>query len=63
MSRVKFYYDGEGDFLEVRFGKPTESYCEDVGDDTFVRKDEKSDEVKGFAMYNVKKRMRLELKN
>ena len=50
------HYNPEGDYLEVRFGKPTPSYFENIGDDTFERRDEETKEVKGYAFFNVKKR-------
>ena len=49
------HYNTEGDFLEIRFGKPTESYYEDIGDDIFKRIDEKTKKVRGYAFFNVKK--------
>ena len=57
------HYDPEGDFLEIRFGKPTPSHYEDLGDDTFQRIDEKSCEVKGYAFFNVQKRKNKQLKD
>ena len=46
----------EGDFLELRVGKPTPSIYNDIGNDIFQRLDEKTGEVKGFAIFNFKKR-------
>jgi hypothetical protein len=53
--KLHLYYDAESDYLEIRFGEPTESYYEKIGPDTFVRKDEKTNEVKGYAIFNVQK--------
>ena len=50
------HYDAEGDFLEIRFGKPSESYYEEIGDDVFERRDEKTEDVRGYAFFNVQKR-------
>lgn len=50
------HYDPEGDFMEVRFGKIVPSYYEDLGDDVFERRDEKTNKVIGFAFFNVQKR-------
>ena len=55
-EKMFVHYDAEGDFLEIRFGKPTESYYEDIGDDIFKRIDEKNKKVRGYAFFNVKKR-------
>ena len=54
------HYDTAGDFVEVRFGKPTPSYYENLGDDVFKRMDEKTGKVKGYAFFNVKTRKRKE---
>lgn len=55
-NKLSIHYDDEADFLELRIGKPTECYYEDLGDDLFERRDEKTHEVKGFAIFNFKKR-------
>ena len=55
-NKLNIYYDKEGDFLELRIGKPTASIYEDIGNDVFKRIDEKTKEVKGFAIFNFKKR-------
>ena len=43
-NKLNIYYDQEGDFLEIRIGKPTESIYEDIGDDIFQRIDNKTKE-------------------
>lgn len=53
---MSIHYDPEGDYLEVRFGKPSPAFFENRGDDIFIRKDRKTNEVKGYAIFNVKKR-------
>jgi len=55
-NKLNIYYDEEGDFLEFRIGKPTPSVYNDIGNDIFQRIDEKTREVKGFAIFNFKKR-------
>ena len=55
-EKMSIHYDAEGDFLEVRFGKPTPSHYKDIGDDTFERIDEKTNKTKGYAFFNVQKR-------
>lgn len=50
------HYDKEGDLLEIRIGKPTKSHMKDLGNDVFQRIDEKTGQVKGFAIFNFKKR-------
>lgn len=53
---MNIHYDPKGDYLEVRFGEPTPAYFDNVGDDIFVRKDRKTNEIKGYAIFNVKTR-------
>jgi hypothetical protein len=55
-QKMFIHYDPEGDFLEVRFGKPTPAYYENLGNDTFERRDESTDAVRGYAFFNVSKR-------
>lgn len=52
---LHIHYDAESDYLEIRFGLPTVSYYEKIDADTYVRKDEQSGEVKGYALFNVRK--------
>lgn len=54
-EQMHIYYDAEADYLEIRFGQPTESHYEKIGTDTYVRIDEKSGDKKGYAIFNVKK--------
>lgn len=56
-EELSIYYDKEGDFLEVRIGKPTIAYFKDLGNDVFERIDEKSSEVRGISIANFKKRI------
>ncbi|MBD3204668.1 hypothetical protein GF327_10335 [Candidatus Woesearchaeota archaeon] len=55
-NKMKIYYDPEGDFLEVRFGEVRPSYYENIGDDMFERRDEKTNKITGYKFFNVKKR-------
>ena len=52
---MHIYYDTESDYLEIRFGEPTESHYEKIGADTYVRIDEKTGDKKGYAIFNVQK--------
>ncbi|MBI4147741.1 DUF2283 domain-containing protein [Candidatus Woesearchaeota archaeon] len=54
-QKMRIHYDKEADFLEVMFGEPSESYYEDLGNDIFERRDEKTGLVKGYAIFNVQK--------
>ena len=50
------HHDPEGDYIEVRFGNPAPSYYEDLGEDTFKRRDRKTNQVTGYAIFNITKR-------
>ena len=54
-KKLRIHYDPEGDCLEIRFGASTPSYYENRGNDTFIRIDEATGEVKGYAFFNVQK--------
>ena len=52
---LSIYYDEEGDFLEITIANPPkESYCEDVNEDVFVRREEYTHEVVGIGILNFK---------
>lgn len=53
---MNIYYDEEGDFLEISIGKPTKCYSEEVQPGIFLRKDEKTKEVKSIGIISFKKR-------
>lgn len=55
MTKMHIYYDAEADYLEIKFGEPTPSTYRKVGKDTFARIDNDRGEIKGYAIYNVKK--------
>jgi uncharacterized protein YuzE len=54
-NKMHIYYDSESDYLEIRFGEPTESHYDKIEEDTYVRIDEETGEKKGYAIFNVKK--------
>ena len=53
--QMHIYYDKESDYLEIRFGEPSESHYKKIGIDTYVRIDEKTGRIVGYAIYNVQK--------
>jgi uncharacterized protein YuzE len=55
-DQMYVYYDEEGDLLEIAVGEPTKCYAEEVEDGIFIRKDEKTDEVKSIGILSFKKR-------
>ncbi len=56
-EKTAIMYDEVGDILEVRVGKPSKAYFEDIGNDIFERKEERTGKTKGFIVLNFKKRM------
>jgi len=52
---LRVWFDPEGDLLEVTLGKPKKGFFKDVGDDIFLRVDEKGN-ILGFAILNATKR-------
>lgn len=55
---MNIYYDKEGDYLEILFGEPTQSYFEKVGGkDIFVRIDEKTKKVRGYSITSFMKKI------
>jgi len=54
---LRVWFDPEGDLLEVEVGKPRKGFFRDVGDDVFLRVDEKGNVI-GFAILNATKRMK-----
>jgi len=55
-QNLQIYYDIEEDILEIKIGEPTESYYDEIDDDLFEGHDEKTDELKGYKIFNFKKR-------
>ena len=53
---MNVYYDEEGDFLEISIGKPTKCVADEVEPGIFLRKDEKTKEVKSIGIVSFKKR-------
>lgn len=54
-GQLNIYYDEEGDFLEITIANPPdESYCEDIHEDVFIRKDEETGDVVGIGILNFK---------
>ncbi len=55
-NKLRIYYDEEGDFLEISIGEQTECYAEEVEEGVFLRKDNKTGEVKSISVVGFKKR-------
>lgn len=55
-ENMRVYYDEEGDFLEISAGKPARCYATEIKPGVFLRKDEKTEEVKSVGILEFKKR-------
>ena len=58
---MRIHYDEEGDFLEISVGKPTKCYAEQVKPGIFLRRDEKTQQVKSIGILSFKKRSKKEI--
>jgi hypothetical protein len=53
---MRVHYDENSDFLEISVGKPTKCYADEVKPGIFLRKDEKTNEIKSIGILHFKKR-------
>ncbi|HIH17972.1 MAG TPA: DUF2283 domain-containing protein [Nanoarchaeota archaeon] len=58
-STYNIYYDTEGDFLEISLGEPSVCYAEEPEEGVFIRKDEKTGEIKSIGILSFKKRTQI----
>jgi len=56
METFEIHYDKDSDFLEIFFGEPTSCLTEEIEPDVFIRKDEKTKEIKSVGIFSFKKR-------
>jgi len=52
-------YDEGADFLEVFLGPPSNCLAEEVEPGIFIRKDEKTNEIKSIGIFSFKKRTQI----
>ncbi len=50
------HYDKEADFLEIGIGEPVKGYFKNLGKGIFERREEETDEIKGYAIFSFLKR-------
>ena len=55
-QNLEIYYDVEADILEIFIGESTASYFDEIEDDVFEGRDENTNELRGFKIFNFKKR-------
>ena len=53
---IDIFYDKEADILEITIGEPSASYFDEVEDDLFEAHDKKTNELKGYKVFNFLKR-------
>ena len=56
MENMNIYYDEEGDFLEITNGNIDNCYFDNLGHGIFKIIDKNTKEIKGFSVFNFKKR-------
>lgn len=55
-QKLNLYYDTEADILELIIGEPSSCVFEEIDDDLFEARDEKTNELKGYKIFNLNKR-------
>ncbi len=58
MEKIMFWFDKEGDILDISIGKPKEALSREIGDDITVRINPQTKEVVGFTILNFEKRFK-----
>ena len=53
---IELYYDAKGDILEIIIGEPSSCVFDEVDDDVFEARDERTNELKGYKVMNFRKR-------
>lgn len=55
-KKLKFFFDKNGDILDIAIGKPKEAISREIGNDVIIRINPKTKEVVGFTILNFEKR-------
>jgi len=55
-QNLEIYYDIESDMLEIFLGEPTGCYFNEIDDDLFEGREEGTNKLIGFKIFNFKKR-------
>jgi hypothetical protein len=53
MSKIRVFFDKEGNTLDVWFVEPREVVCEETGEEVILKKDPKTLKVIGFEKLNI----------
>ena len=54
-KEISVWFDKEGDYLEITFGKPRKGYFKEIKDDVLQRIDSNTGKALGFAFINFSK--------
>jgi len=55
-QNMEIFYDNEADILEIFLDEPTNCYFNEIEDDLFEGREEKTNKLVGFKIFNFKKR-------
>ncbi|MBU4373749.1 MAG: DUF2283 domain-containing protein [Euryarchaeota archaeon] len=55
-KKLKFFFDKEGDVLDIAIGEPKEAISKEIGNDIVMRIDPKTKKIVGFTILNFEKR-------
>lgn len=55
-NNLEIFYDDEADLLEIFLGKPTQCYFDEIDEDIFEGREEGTNNLIGFKIFNFKKR-------
>ncbi|KYK31236.1 MAG: hypothetical protein AYK19_04135 [Theionarchaea archaeon DG-70-1] len=54
MEKMKFFFDKEGDILDISLGEPEEAISREIGDDIIIRMNAQN-EIVGVTVLNFEK--------
>ena len=61
-GKINFFFDEEGDMLDITIGKPRKAVAKELKNDIAIRVDPESGEIVGIVILNFMKRFRLKNK-
>lgn len=61
-GKISFFFDEEGDVLDITIGKHRKAVAKELKNDIAIRVDPKSGEIVGIVILNFMKRFRLKKK-
>lgn len=61
-EKISFFFDEEGDVLDITFGKTRKAVAKELKNDIAIRVDPKTGEIVGIVILNFMKRFRLKKK-